>query len=310
VLGWDVAGEVVATGQNVTRFKQGDRVVGLAAGQDKSVNEPAEGAFQTYTLLRDHMVTPIPAAMTYEQASVLPLAVSTAACGLFQADQLGLTLPTEIVRPTGEIVLVWGGSTSVGSNAIQLARAAGYEVITTASPRNHAYVHDLGAMKAFDYKSSTVVRDIVRALQGRTLAGALAIGAGSAAACIDIAGASRGKKFVAVASPPVSFDDAPAGGGNRLWLAGKLVRLVIGYLGMMLRARRRGVRFKFINGSSLLDDGLGRTLWSEYLPRSLASGRHRAVPEPFVAGVGLSAIPEALAMQKKGVSAKKIVVTL
>jgi NADPH:quinone reductase-like Zn-dependent oxidoreductase len=43
-------------------------------------------------------------------------------------------------KPTGKTLLVWGGSTSVGSNAIQLGVAAGYEVVTTASPKNFDYV--------------------------------------------------------------------------------------------------------------------------------------------------------------------------
>jgi NADPH:quinone reductase-like Zn-dependent oxidoreductase len=71
----------------------------------------------------------------------------------------------------------------MGSNAIQLAVAAGYDVITTASPRNFEYVQRLGARQAFDYRSSTVVADIIAALRRRRLAGAIAIGTGSAAPC-------------------------------------------------------------------------------------------------------------------------------
>lgn len=64
---------------------------------------------------------------------------------------------------TGQTVVVWGGSTSVGSNAVQLAVAAGYEVVTTASPRNFDHVRALGASAVFDYNSSTVVQDIIGA---------------------------------------------------------------------------------------------------------------------------------------------------
>ncbi len=87
------------------------------------------------------MAAPIPHTMSYEAAAVLPLALST---GLFQTDQLALQYPSATPKPTGQTVLVWGGSTSVGSNAIQLAVAAGYEVITTSSPRNFDYVTKLG----------------------------------------------------------------------------------------------------------------------------------------------------------------------
>ena len=309
ILGWDVAGEVVAIGHEVTRFKIGDRVLGLAVGQDKSVNDSAEGAFQMFPVLREHMATPIPNNLGYEHAAVLPLALSTASCGLFQPDQLGLSQPTGDIRGTGKTVLIWGGSTSVGSNAIQLAVAAGYEVFTTASPRNHEYVCQLGAAKAFDYRNPTVVRDIVKALKGRELAGALAIATGSAKPCIDIVGACEGNKFVSVASPPVSFDDATPTQGT-LWLIGKLGKMVKGNVGLVLNARRRGVRYKFINGSSLLNDGIGPMIYVDFLPQALASGKYRAAPEPLAIGHGLSAIPSALETQKAGVSAKKIVVTL
>lgn len=311
VLGWDVAGEVVAVGAGVSRFKVGDRIVGLAVGQDKSVNDPVEGAFQHHPLLRDHMATPIPPSLTWEQAAVLPLAISTAACCLFQSAHLALDPPTVSPHSNGKTVLIWGGSTSVGSNAIQLAVAAGYEVVTTASPRNHAYVRQLGASAVFDYKSRTVVRDIVQFLKGKTLAGAVAIGAGSAPLCVAIMGACTGRKYVAIASPPVSFDDAPEHGRRGPWLAGKLFRMVRGTVGVMLRGRLKGVHSGFVNGSSLLNDGVGRMIFTEFLPGALASGQFRSSPEPIMAGAGLEAIPNALERHRKGgVSAGKLVVTL
>jgi hypothetical protein len=62
---------------------------------------------------------------------------------------------------------------------IQLATAAGYEVIATASPRNHDYLKKLGAVNVFDYRSPTVVRDIISAFKNGTTAGAFAVGRGS-----------------------------------------------------------------------------------------------------------------------------------
>ncbi|HZC11515.1 MAG TPA: zinc-binding alcohol dehydrogenase family protein, partial [Mycobacterium sp.] len=136
VIGYDVAGEVSEVGERVTRLKPGDRVVGIACGTEKSRNRPAEGGFQQFSVLMEHMVAPIPDSLSFEQAAVLPLALSTAAVGLFQKDQLGLPLPTADPVDQAETVLVWGGSTSVGSNAIQLARNAGYRVVATASPHH------------------------------------------------------------------------------------------------------------------------------------------------------------------------------
>ena len=162
----------------------------------------------------------------------------------------------------------------------------------------------------FDYASPTVVRDIVQALEGSTLAGAIAIGAGSAGPCVDVVGACPGGKFVAMVSPPVSFDDAPAGGGRKRRLARKLFCMVAGNVALTVRARRRGVRTKFVNGSTPLHNEVGRMIFADFLPQALASGRYRAVPEPLAVGVGLGAIHGALERQKRGVSARKIVVTL
>lgn len=102
---------------------------------------------------------------------MLPLAISTAAAGLYLPGYLGLDLPSPNANPDTEkkkkkTVLIWGGSSSVGATAIQLARASGLNVITTASMSNFAFVRDLGAVAVFDYRSESVVQDIVREIQG------------------------------------------------------------------------------------------------------------------------------------------------
>jgi NADPH:quinone reductase-like Zn-dependent oxidoreductase len=202
VIGTDVAGEVVEVGAAVTRFKAGDHVLGHAVGVERDHNNPAEGAFQAYTVLQANMAAQIPGSMPYEDAAVLPLALSTAACALFEKDCFALEHPSLSPRPKGETLLVWGGSTSVGSNAIQLAAASGYEVITTCSPRNFDYVKRLGASQAFDYRSNAVASDIVRALKGKRLAGALAITTGSHEPCVEILRACEGSKTLVFASVP------------------------------------------------------------------------------------------------------------
>ena len=153
VIGTDLAGEVVEVGPGVIRFKVGDRVLSFGLGVNKSFNTSAKSAFQLYTVCLDHMTSPIPGTMSYEEASVIPLGLTTAACALFQSDQLNLQRPTIPSKPSGKTVLVWGGSTSVGCNAIQLAVAAGYEVVTTCSTKNFALCTQLGASHCFDYKS-------------------------------------------------------------------------------------------------------------------------------------------------------------
>ena len=309
VLGIDLAGEVVEVGPEVTRFQVGDRVLALAVGTEKNRNTSAEGAFQQYVVVLDRLTCPLPDHLTYEQGAVLPLGVSTAACGLFQKDQLALQHPSETPVPTGQTLLIWGGSTSVGNNAVQLAVAAGYEVVTTASPRNFERVRALGAGQVFDYRSETVVKDLIAALQGKTLAGALSIASGSAGACMDVLRACQGRKFVSTASTPVSFELLGQTPRSPFLLPRLMGRMLWATATLQLKARRAGIRTKSIWGSSLMNDEVGPLIFEMFLPAALAEGRYLAAPEPDVIGRGLGAIQEGLEVQRRGVSARKVVIT-
>ncbi len=310
VIGSDVAGEVVEVGAAVTRFRVGDRVLGHAVGTDKDSNRPAEGAFQDYTVVLERLASPIPDTLSYESACVLPLALSTASCGLFQTDQLALQHPSAGAARTGQTVLVWGGSTSVGSNAIQLAVAAGYDVVTTASPRNYDYVTALGASQVFDYHSPSVVADIVDALRNRTLAGALALGTTSAEACADIVRACTGRKFVSIASTPVSFAGLAEQDRGRFALPRLLFKLVSANVALQLKTRPQGVGTIFIFGTSLKTNEVSTAIYRDFLPAALAEGRYVAAPEPAVVGHSLGDVQHALDVQRKGVSAQKVVISL
>lgn len=302
ILGSDVAGEVFEVGAAVTRFQVGDRVLGHAVGTDKDCNAAAEGAFQLYTVVLENMAAPIPVTLPYENAAVLPLGMSTAACGLFQKDHLALQYPLSNPKSTGKTLLVWGGSTSVGSNAIQLAVAAGYEVITTASPRNFDYVKQLGASQAFDYRSESVIEDIISACKKKTMVGALAIGAGSAESCLDIVNACEGSKFVSMTSPAVSFEN---GITPRI-----IVKLLSSNVSLQIKARTRRIKIKTIYGTSLKKNEVSKVIYEDFLPHALLKGRYSALPEPYVIGTGLDHIQEGFDMQRKGVSARKIVIAL
>ncbi|OJJ50607.1 hypothetical protein ASPZODRAFT_126499 [Penicilliopsis zonata CBS 506.65] len=305
IMGSDVAGEVVEVGSSVTRFKVGDRVLGYALGREEKRNRVAECGFQTYTVLLEDMVTPIPSDMSYETASVIPLGFSTAACGLFQKDQLGLALPTLDPTPKGQTVLVWGGSTSVGCNGIQLAVAAGYEVFTTASPKNFDLVRKLGASQVFDYRSRTVVADIIQAFKGKIAAGALSVGHGAADACMAVLAHCEGNRFVAMATYPV-----PSPPPKVL----PLPRTIFTYMSWILintiKSKFTGVRYKFIFGSTLAFNEVGKAMFQDFLPDALAKGKYIAAPDPMVIGKGLDQIQAALDLHRKGVSARKIVVSL
>jgi NADPH:quinone reductase-like Zn-dependent oxidoreductase len=308
ILGADVAGEVVEVGSAVTRFQVGDRVLGHAISTDKDSAPAAGGGFQQYTVLLERLAAPLPAAVGFEEAATLPLAVSTAACGLFEPDQLGLRRPEEGAPASGKTVLVWGGSTSVGAQAIQLAVAAGYEVVATASPRNFEHVASLGASLVFDYNSPTVEQDIIAAFANRTLAGALSFGTTGAPACVRIVGACSGNRSVSIGTPPVSY--APLADGSLATRIGVTARLISSNVALQVASRRRGVRTKYIFGSSLKNSDLSAAIYSDFLPAALTEGRYRILPRPHVVGHGLGAVQEAMDQQRRGVSFSKLVVTL
>lgn len=305
VMGSDVAGEVVEVGRGVTRFKVGDRVMGHAVGMDEKQNRSAESAFQTYAILVAHMASPIPERMSYETACVIPLGASTAACGLFQEDQLNLQYPSATPKPTGNTVIIWGGATSVGCNAIQLARAAGYDVVTTASPKNFDLVKRLGATKVFDYRSKTVIADMIRELKGKKLAGALTMGQGAVEACLDILDHCEGKKFIAMATYPM-----PSTPPKSFVLLRTVFHFLSWNIATSIKCRTRGIGSKFIFGTTLTHNGVGKAVYEDFLPRALANNSFIPAPDPQVVGTGLQFIQPALDLQKEGVSAKKIVVTL
>ncbi|WZH38454.1 MAG: zinc-binding alcohol dehydrogenase family protein [Microbacterium enclense] len=310
VLGSDVAGEVIALGSSVTRFRVGERVFGLATGTDRGRDPLREGAFQGATVLSERLTAATPAHLSDEEAAVFPLGLSTAACALFQPAHLGLPLPSAShPAAAAGVVVVWGGSTSVGMNAIQLARAAGYDVVSTASARNADLVRSLGADTVVDHRSPTAVDDLVAAIGSRAVIGAVALGAGSADACIDILARTGGTRL-ALASTPYSL--AALAGRRQLFPAMLPVfsRIGLSTVRSMLRARRRGIRAGFVWGSSLRDDDLGPRLWGDIVPRLLADGGLRAVPPPLVVGTGLATIQTALDRQRAGVSAQKVVVRL
>ncbi len=183
-------------------------------------------------------------------------------------------------------MLVWGGSTGVGSNAIQLARSAGYRVVATASPHNFDYLRALGADSVVDRTGSTAVDDLVAAIGSGPLAGSLAIGNDSLRPVMRVAARTNGTRRVAAAAPALL---------TRLQSRG---------------AKRLGLHVSGIWGGTLKDNEVGPAVFVDFLPSALASGAYRSAPDAEVVGEGLAAIPAGLERLRKGVSAKKLVVSL
>jgi NADPH:quinone reductase-like Zn-dependent oxidoreductase len=142
-----------------------DRVIAHPSGL--SIKKQSGCGFQLYTVLPVKYVAVFPEDLEYERVVQLSLGVLTASAALFNSIHLHLPLPSLSPVATGETVLIWGGSSSVGVMAIQLAIASGLEVVTTASKHNHDLLLGLGASKVFDHSSPAVVDEIVSTLKGK-----------------------------------------------------------------------------------------------------------------------------------------------
>ena len=288
VLGEDISGTVVAVGEGVTRFRVGDRVLAVASAITSNV--PAEGGFQLYTIVREWFATPLPEHVSFEQACVLPLALLTSSLGLFGKDYLGLDLPTVPARVSDEktprVVIIAGGASAVGGTAVQLAASAGYKIISTASPKNFDYVKRLGASDVFDYKSATLVDDLVAAVRGHQLSGCFSIGDGTADLFAAVLARHEGPG-------PTCMRIARAEGKHNVESDSSVE-----------------VKFILIDPSVISSESPVRPIFEEFLPRALAERQLVPAPEPQVGGRGLEQIQDAFMVHRQGVSAKKIVVAL
>ena len=137
IPGYDLAGEVEALGPNVTGFSKGQRVHTRLSGR-------AGGASAELVRAGLDVLQPMPTEMDFEQAAGLPLAGMTALQGLRDACRLPM-------QGASQRVLIIGASGGVGHLAVQLARAAGAQVVGVCSGKNAALVLRLGAHEVIDY---------------------------------------------------------------------------------------------------------------------------------------------------------------
>ncbi|KZO97061.1 NAD(P)-binding protein [Calocera viscosa TUFC12733] len=156
LVGTDAAGTVVSLGPGVARFAINDRV----ATMTPLIDAAKYGTYQQYCVSKAAGTIHLPASLSFDEAATFPLAFYTAAMGVHWL--LGVPLPLDETGKvaadvgTDEWFLVWGASSSVGAFAVQLAKAAGFHVIATASPANFEYVKSLGADVVLDYHDRAV----------------------------------------------------------------------------------------------------------------------------------------------------------
>ncbi|CUX26672.1 NAD(P)H-quinone oxidoreductase [Agrobacterium deltaense] len=146
ILGLEIAGEVVALGEEVTEFKLGDKVCALANG----------GGYAQYCTVPAGQALPFPKGYDAVKAAALPETFFTVWANLFQ--MAGLT--------EGESVLIHGGTSGIGTTAIQLAKAFGAEVYATAgSAEKCEACVKLGAKRAINYREEDFA-EVVKAETG------------------------------------------------------------------------------------------------------------------------------------------------
>lgn len=147
ILGMEVAGTVRQTGPDVTSFKSGDRVTALIPG----------GGYAAWALADERCALPLPHGLDVIEAASLPEACFTVWTNLIDTAAL----------KTGETVLIHGGTSGIGTAAIQLCKALGCTVIATASGQEKGRrCRDLGADCAVDYNAEDFVAAVRRFTKG------------------------------------------------------------------------------------------------------------------------------------------------
>ncbi len=148
ILGLEFAGEVVALGPNAARFALGDAVVGLVAG----------GGYAEFVAVDESNALPLPRGFSFIEGAAIPETFFTVWPNLFQRGRL----------VAGETALIHGGGSGIGTTAIQLAKAFGAKVITTAgSAEKCAACVTLGADVAVNYRTEDFVARVREATGGR-----------------------------------------------------------------------------------------------------------------------------------------------
>lgn len=176
IPGLEVAGRVIAVGPGVTEVAVGDSVAALTDG----------GGYAEYALAPAACASAIPAEVSFVEAAALPEALFTVWHNFFGVAALG----------PGETVLVHGGTSGVGTIAIQLLSALGHPVLVTCGTAEKcAAARDLGAAAAFDYHSDDLAAQVLAATAGRGVDVVLDMSAGRHTAA-SLKALARGGRIV------------------------------------------------------------------------------------------------------------------
>jgi NADPH:quinone reductase-like Zn-dependent oxidoreductase len=252
---------------------------------------PQDGAFALYTVIPANKAAILPDAISFTDGVVVPFALEAAACALSLKEPgvampgvatpaLGLPYPSLLsIAPSGKVLVVYGGSSSVGSMTTQLATAAGIHVISIAGAHNFSFSKRCGAAQVFDYKDPSLVDKVIEAVGKfgqHEFVGIFDAIANLETYNHDLAILAKlgGGKLACVHPPPADVPENV----------------------------KAGMIFAI--------NEVATPVWRDYVTPALKSGKLQCLPPPTIVGKGLEHIQEALKKSNAGVSATKVVVEL
>ena len=256
IPGLEIAGTVAMLGRNATRWHVGDKVTALVPG----------GGYAQFCAVHETNTLKLPEALSFAQGACVPETVFTVWHNLFQRG--GLT--------AGETALVHGGTSGIGTTAIQLAKAFGAKIIVTAgSDAKCRAAEDIGADKAVNYRTEDFV-EVVRAETGGTGADVI----------LDMVGGDYVKRNYEAAAVEgrivqIAFLNGPVAEADfRLLMVKRLT-----HTGSTLRARSVGFKAELAKAVQqavwpLIADGRFRPVMDSEFALADAAGAHRRIDDP------------------------------
>jgi NADPH2:quinone reductase len=249
--GLEIAGEVVEAGPDTARWRPGDCVCGLVNG----------GGYAEYCIAEETSALPIPAGFDMVRAAALPETFFTVWNNVFERGRLA----------AGEWFLVHGGSSGIGTTAIQLAKAFGARVIATAGSVDKCQAClDLGADRAVNYRSE----DFVAAAKDAT-------GGKGVDVILDMVGGDyTDKNIIAAAEDGRIVQIATLGGPEAKINLARLMIKRVTLTGSTLRPRTREVKAGFARALEekvwpLLAAGKVKVVLDSTFPLAEAAAAHR-----------------------------------
>jgi NADPH2:quinone reductase len=249
--GLEIAGEVVETGPDVARWRVGDKVCALVNG----------GGYAQYCIAEETAALPIPAGLDMVQAGAVPETFFTVWNNVFERGKL----------QSGEWFLVHGGSSGIGTTAIQLAKAFGARVLATAGSADKCKAClDLGADRAINYKTEDFVGVCKDATGGKGVNVTLDM----------VGGDYTDKNIIAAADDARIVQIATLGGADVKFNISRLMVKRVTLTGSTLRPRTREVKAGFARALEekvwpLFGAGKIKVVMDSTFPLAQAADAHR-----------------------------------